>query len=138
MMNEHIENYCRSSVGVLRYSHGTQGARVVVECDWGISQLTRALIPKYYHVVPQKYAPHITVVRHERPNMREWKRYEGRLVKFLYDPWVYNDRTYWWLSVSCDFLKRVRTELGLPPTRFTPQDAAGGFHMTVGNNKGNT
>jgi hypothetical protein len=133
--NLNAGNYCRESYGILRYSQGTQGPRLVLECDWGIAMVTRALIPKYYPVRPQKYAPHVTVVRHERPRMDAWKRYEGKRVDFLYDPWVYNDETYWWLSVSCDFLKQVRIELGLKPTRFTPQDALGGFHMTVGNTK---
>lgn len=130
------EAYCRESIGRLKYSAGTQGPRLVLEVDLGISLLTRALIPKYFYVAPPMYYPHITVIRHEHPLRDPWGLHEGEKIKFWYDPWVYSDETYWWLNVRCPRLSEIRTELGLRPTRFTPQDAAGGFHMTIGNTKG--
>jgi len=130
-----IETYSRESLGRLRYERGTQGPRLVLEVDPGIAKVTRWLIPAHYHVQPQMYPSHITVIRHERPSREFWSKYDRENIKFWYDPWVRSDETYWWLNVRCPRLSEIRMELGLKPTRFTPQDAAGGFHMTVGNTK---
>lgn len=127
--------YCRSSIGILKYSYGTQGRRCVLEVDPQIARYTRSLIPKYHYVKPPMYPPHVTVIRHERPNRDTWGTHQNSEIMFWYNPLVFNDEIYWWLNVYCPRLSEIRIELGLTPTRFTPQDSEGGFHMTIGNTK---
>jgi hypothetical protein len=127
--------YICESIGTLRYSEGTQGPRCVLEVDPEIARYVRSMIPKYHHVKQPMYAPHITVIRHEKPSRETWAAHDNSQIMFWYNPLVFNDEIYWWLNVRCPRLSEIRTGLGLSPTRFTPQDSAGGFHMTIGNTK---
>lgn len=113
--------------------------RLAVLIDPGISLFYRSLIPKYYNVKPQMHDPHISVVRYENPpNMDFWGVYEGEMIKFLYDPIIQNDVTYWWLNVFCKRLEEIRLELGLPvssPFTRPPDGFDKVFHTTIGNCK---
>lgn len=128
------------SKGPLKYSHSTNaGFKLIVEVDPGITSFCRALIPKHITINPQRYAPHISVVRHEHAvNMDFWGRYEGQFVEFEYDPYIHHGKVYWWLNVFSTRLEEIRVELGLPvSSEYTrpPDGYDKVFHMTLGNHK---
>lgn len=96
-----------------------------------------SLIPNAYNVQPQKYEPHITVVRLEKEPMPEadvWakKPRHGEIIRFAYDTTIQQDGSYFYLSAWSPELMRLRVDLGLPPLR------EGYFqqHITIGNIKG--
>jgi hypothetical protein len=126
------------SLGTLRYG---PGIRIVVEIDRGIVDFYISLIPKYYNVKPQKYMPHITVIRtgKETPvNMQFWGNYEGQNIKFYYDNNIQTDGTYFWLNVQSDDIAKIRKELGLPHYR-DDRNFGGNlhkeYHITIANIK---
>jgi len=128
------------SKGTLRYSHtGDAGFKLVLEVDPGIASFCRSMMPKYITLNPQRYAPHISVVRHEHSvNMEYWGKYEGQQVEFEYTNYVHNGRVYWWINAFSTRLEEIRAELGLtvhdkytqPPDGYTKC-----FHITLGNTK---
>lgn len=123
------------SSGALRY-YG--GFKLNVEVDPGIVELARALVPKSVRLRRTRYEPHITVVRNEAvPKPGKWSLYEGIITTFEYDPYVYNDDTYYWLRVYCPLLTDIRRELGLPPSSQWSRapDGFESFHVTIGNLK---
>lgn len=128
----------RRSVGTLDYSIKDGYHRLVVEVDPELPRLFRALMPRYYVCRPQRYSPHITVVRGEQPQTSEWGLHAGRLVEFEYDPYVHYDGTYWWFECYSDFLVEIRLGLGLPSSYRTtrPPNGKECFHSTIGNSKG--
>ena len=75
------------SVGRLRVTRD----KLWVDVDPGIVQVCRALIPPPSRPQPQRYPPHITVVRNEAfvlpPGFAEHD------IDFAYDPIVVNDDT---------------------------------------------
>lgn len=126
----------RSSVGPLRYH---EGYKLNVEVDPEIARLARALVPKTVRLRQTRYAPHITVIRNEAvPNVEMWGSLEGVFVEFDYDPFVYNDETYFWLRVWSPVLIQVRLDLGLFESSVWSRapDGFESFHITVGNLKG--
>lgn len=128
------------SKGPLRYSlTENAGYKLIVEVDPGISSLYRALVPKYIELNPQRYAPHISVVRREvPPNLEAWGKYEGELVDFEYTSHIYNGKVYWWLNAFSERLEAIRVELGLPvSSEYTrpPDGYMKCFHITIGNQK---
>jgi hypothetical protein len=125
------------SSGLLDYSVKDGYHRLVVLVDPELHRLFRSLVPRYYVCRPQKYPPHITVVRGEQPRTDEWGKYQGSLVEFTYDPWLFHDGVYWWFNCWSDFLVEVRLGLGLPSSYHLtrPPDGAECFHSTIGNSK---
>lgn len=124
------------SKGVLRYSLPNGIHKVALEADPDIVGLARALTPVRLNT--QRYAPHVSVVRHEvPPNLEAWGKHEGTTILFEYSPVVYNDETYYWLQVLSQELRQVRLELGLNPSGKSsrPPDGAEVFHITIGNIK---
>lgn len=107
-----------------------------VEVDPGLVRLCRSLVPPARRPAPQKYDPHVTVVRNEPfclpPGFQE------RDVWFTYDPDVVEGEVYWWLRCWSLDLTSLRLSLGLPASsEFTrPPDGEDCFHITVGNKKG--
>ena len=126
------------AVGV-RDGH-TSGHKLNVMVDPGIVSYYRSLIPKYVHLNPQAFAPHISVVRRETPvNMDFWGKYEGEEVKFAYGNVVHHGKVYYWLNAFSERLEEIRLELGLPvSTEYTrpPDSYTKVFHITIGNTKG--
>ena len=110
--------------------------KVWVDVDPGIVQLARALIPVARRPKPQRYPPHITVVRNEPFGLPPTARTE-RDVWFTYDPAVIEGETYWWLRCWCLDLTALRLSLGLPASsEFSrPPNGEDCFHITVGNTK---
>jgi hypothetical protein len=111
--------------------------------------LTRALFPPALRaqVRPQKYAPHITLVREEPlprfaldplPGSLALWLCDGKAVRFFYDPSPVVGDTYVWLRVFSLGLRWYRRErLGLPPTSplTRPPNGEDCFHITLGNRK---
>lgn len=129
------------SKGTLRYSHaGDAGFKLILEIDPGIAYFYRSMIPKYIKLNPQRYAPHISVVRHEHDlNMKYWGLYEGQEIEFEYSNYIHNGQIYWWINAFSIPLEEIRTELGLyVHDKYTqpPDGFAKCFHITLGNIKG--
>lgn len=123
------------STGCLRYGEN----KLVLEADQELSRYYFSLIPKYVKLNQQRYAPHISIVRKEVPSKMEyWKKYDGEAVEFLYEPYVYNDETYYWINTFSNRLEEIRLELGLPVSSEYTRPPGGFFkcfHMTIGNCK---
>ena len=135
------------SSGILSYhkSEKSGGLKLILEVDQGIANYYRKLIPKTYPKInPQMYAAHISVVRHENPNLEFWGKYEGELVEFVYSNIIKNGEIYFWLDCYSLRLEEIRKELGLPfeplhPShefyKFVPEPYSRTFHCTLGNLK---
>lgn len=123
------------SDGILHYG----STKLIVKVDPGIAYFYRSLIPKSIDIDPQKYKPHISVVRNETPvNMENWGKYENEKVEFSYSPIIHNGQVYWWINVFSIELEEIRLELGLPVSSQYTQPPDGFikcFHITLGNCK---
>lgn len=127
------------SYGRLRYSVGYP-YKLIVEADPELAAYYRWFLPKALNVSRGKYEAHITVVRigKDTPtNLSEWRKYEGKTVEFLYEPYIYSGKIYYWLNILSKQLEEIRLELGLalevfqvPPPGFIKY-----FHLTLGNTK---
>jgi hypothetical protein len=122
------------SKGILHYDDVSK--KVIVSVDVELAAYYRSLVPKARYVKPQKYAPHITVVR-SPPRERvlhwvNWGKYEGELIPFLYDGQIYHNDTYYWIRAYSGRLSQVRFSLGLERHRFLDEPW---FHITIGNVK---
>ena len=54
--------------------------------DPQIAAYYRSFIPKWNKCNGTRYAPHVTIVRKEKPkNLTTWSRFEGEIVDFEYD-----------------------------------------------------
>jgi hypothetical protein len=128
-----------SSTGILRYFDNPY--KLIVEVDTELVRYYRSLVPKYRASNPQRYAPHISVIRKETPpNLDLWGEYEGYEIAFEYSGEVQFGTVYQWLNVYSDQLIIVRQGLGLPPTSVLsrPPDGRVCFHVTIGNSKDTT
>lgn len=135
----------RANVGRISVDVATQ--KVVVIVDPAIVALTRALLPPALKSVlrPQKYPPHITLVRGEWPSVvvgpppdrLEWAMLDAKRVTFFYDPSPVIGETYAWLRVFSPELRAYRTRLGLASSSelTRPPDGEDCFHITIGNQK---
>lgn len=137
-MNDSNQNLL-SAIGTLSYSYSlSYGYKLIVNVDPEIVSVLRRLAPKYLRLNPQKYAPHISVVRKEIPgNLDEWGKYEGQPVEFNYSTFVYNDETYYWIRAYSDRLKEIRVGLGCRSWSELTRPPSGEdcFHITIGNTK---
>lgn len=129
-----------TSTGIVHYDDN-DGFRLTVEVDQDLSNYYRALIPPYHRVNRPRWPAHITVVRPEKeipPLLRHWEKYEGNRIDFMYDPYIFKDKGYYWLDVWCKPLEHIREELGLSIiSRYTlpPAGYSKCFHCTIGNYK---
>lgn len=131
----------RHSKGILRYSiEENVGHKIIVVVDPDIVRFSRSMIPKSVPLRPQRYAPHITVLRGERvtPSREGWGKFEGIEVDFIYDADPQWNDEYYWLRVYCPWLQWLRFELGLLETSEKSRPPSGEFcfHITLGNLKG--
>ena len=133
-----------SATGTIRYDPRRSGK---VDGNWWCIIDTNNGIADYYrwHVMKgtgiilsqPSWGAHVSVVRGEKPRPKfrnAWKKYDGKLIKFDYDPkvrytgdtkeTVNPNGTYWFLDVYCDDLMTIRRELGLK-TFYK-------FHLTIG------
>ena len=127
------------SEGIISYRIGDDKLfRVVVLVEKDIVALARSLVPKYIRLSPQKYDPHVTVLRESAiPRASKWLAHQGKLAPFAYDPEIQVGDVYFWLNVYSSYLEELRVELGLerigPGAR--PPDESDNFHTTIGNRK---
>ena len=110
----------------------------VAYIDRGLIDYYRSLIPKTHYVQPQKYPPHITIVRQKieaSPKKENWGKYEGMEIILYYDNRIcYNYDLYYWLNAKSPQIEAIRIELGLPVYR-VPFNS---YHITIGNKKSQT
>jgi hypothetical protein len=125
------------SVGTIDYSVVNGYHRMVVLVDPELHRFFRSLVPPHNVCRPQRYPPHITVVRGEIPETDAWGKYQGTSVKFYYENFLHHDGVYWWFNCYSTFLTDVRLELGLPRSYHLtrPPNGAECFHSTIGNSK---
>jgi hypothetical protein len=124
------------SSGTLRYSPKLLGGKsekwwLVLDCDEGICAYYRGLYRLHHHGTRQLMRPawdsHITVIRNEEPSHKEfWEKYAGKTVEFQHETFLHTDGNYWWVTVICDELLNLRTELGLPRDPELP------LHLSIG------
>jgi|SRR5208282_548710 len=123
--------------GILQYSDNP--LKLILQIDSGLADFYRSTIPKYLHVKPPMFEPHISVIRNPSTplNMKKWGKYQGKLMDFCYDTYIHNDELYYWLNVKSPDLEDVRKELGMQPYGdVTPSpDGQHLFHITLGNLK---
>lgn len=125
-----------SSEGTLRYTNDPY--KLIVAADEELSRYYRKLIGPYNNCKPQRYTPHLSIIRHETPiHLIEWGHYEGETITFEYDPTIQYDGVYWWLNCFADRLCKIREGLGLPAFSelARPPDGRDCFHLTLGNSK---
>lgn len=125
------------STGRLRYGNDY---RLVLDVDQELSDYYRSLIPKCKNAKRTRWFAHVTLVRlgQEVPrNKSVWNKYNREKIDFYYDPYIHEDRIYFWLNVFSKRLEEIRRELGLPmftsyppPTGFVKS-----FHITIANTK---
>jgi hypothetical protein len=113
--------------------------KLILEIDKELSKYYFSLVPKSYKLNPQKYDPHISVVRNEiPPRMEYWYKYQNEFIDFLYEPYVYSGPIYYWLNTFSNRLEEIRLELGLPVSSEYTRPPGGFFkcfHTTIGNVK---
>jgi len=137
-----------SSSGALLFDETDHGGlllhpKLFVEVDPGIVQLARALLPPVIRqsLQPQRYPPHISVVRNEAGWTPAWKRMaiasSPQTMTFEYDPEPVLGTTYAWLRVFAPDLTTLRLTLGLSPSSewSRPPGDEECFHCTIGNFK---
>ena len=131
------EKWLRST-GKLTYS-GHDSLKLLVDPD--LTAFYRSLMPPNMIAQQPRWPAHCTIVRihKEQPVILDaWGRYEGEEMLFNYDPYIREDKTYYWLNVWCDRIVTIRTELGMPAkSRWTLPPSGGHqcFHITIGNKK---
>lgn len=128
------------SIGKIEYSFDKRvGYRLVLNCDQGISDFYRKLIPKYYCVNGLRYRAHISIIRHEKPlNLANWNKHQGKEIEWYYDNQIKSGNLFFWLNAFSKDLEEIRLELGLNiASQFTvpPAGFKKTFHMSIGNMK---
>lgn len=121
------------SVGKLEVSGNP--FKIIVAVDKGLADFYRSLIPKSVNLQPQRYAPHITVARHDNVSVTfDLSEY----VEFEYSNYIFNNHMYYWLEVRSELLKQIRRQLDLPLLSELTKSPDGkhDFHITLGNLKG--
>lgn len=128
-----------NSSGILRY-YNDPLLKLIVEVDSEIVLYYKRLIPQYYRINPQLYSSHISVIRKIiPPKMEYWNKYDGQVINFVYSPITYVDERYYWLNAYSVQLDNIRSELGLIPNIYRPEQLLPNYkniyHITLGNKK---
>lgn len=133
--------------GIVRYDPDRTGLKkntscCVIEVDSGVSDFYRSQVNKHYGIdlVKPSWGTHISVVQGDidKENIlfeKYWGKYEGLEITFQYyvfprysgDTKSYSSGDngwFWFLDVKCDFITKIRKELGLE-LNFRP-------HLTIG------
>jgi len=127
-----------TSVGTIRCSRDGDLYRAALEVDPSIVAYYRWFVPRTIRLNHQKYAPHVSVIRETSiPDEEMFWWFNGTHLRFQYDHYIRNDKTYWWLNVDSYMLCEVRKMVGLMPTAWytQPPDFSANFHITIGNTK---
>lgn len=123
------------STGTIKASVENNLYKLWVEVDPNIVNYYLWLLPKYFNIQKQRYAPHISVIREEK--FVNFNKYNNLQIDFEYDPYIYTELIYAWINVYSNFLNSLRKDLGLPESSWytKPPDGNDGFHITIGNFK---
>ncbi len=126
-----------STSGTLQYY--INPFKLILQVDSGLADFYRSLIPKYLHVKPPMFEPHVSIIRNTIAplNMNVWDKYQGKSIDFKYEAYIYNDELYYWLNVICPELEYIRKELGMEPygdVTLSP-DGQHLYHVTLANLK---
>lgn len=117
--------------GLLSYGPKLE-ARIVLSDN--LVEYYRQLIPPSIKPNGSRYAPHLTIVRHNiefPPNMEVWGKYTEEIVQFKYEPTLLFEEKYVYLKVYSDRIGEIREELGLTQFRI----GFDCYHLTIGNYK---
>ena len=107
---------------------------LVCYVDDELAKYYRRLLPKAWHVQPQAYPAHITVVRKGIEKVKPdklWGQYNKMSIKLTYENVVRSDNLYFWLNAWSASIGQIRQELGLPFYRFGFKN----YHISIGNKK---
>jgi hypothetical protein len=124
-----------NSVGYLFYD---KDYRLVLKVGQDLADYYRALIPKHYRTQRQGWEAHLTIVRPEFDivnNVSMWKKHEGKIISFIYNPYIEFGRGFFWFNAWSKELEKIREELGLMNVTKYPHTPAGynkTFHCTIG------
>lgn len=120
--------------GIVRYK---PDGWVIIECPLSVVNYYRFWVEKFIgkKTSTSLHFPHCTVVagKHDKGKEKHpnWKKYDGIKVQVQYDSQIYTDHDwftqgeYFWLSVSCPYIKIIRNSLGLNDSPYHPP------HLTV-------
>lgn len=125
-----LPKFPHKSSGWLEYRDNS----CVLNIDPSITSFYRKLIPKHVGVKPQKYNPHITIIRSiEIPNSNfHDKPYHGYYFDFYYNGKIFQSGSYFFIPCDSKWFRMIRKELGLNSYRFEDTKQ---FHITIGNIK---
>lgn len=73
--------------------------------------------------------PHITFIADRMPSEpfnEGAKLFDGKEIRFNYDPNIRSNGKWWWLKIDCPDAKSIREAIGLSP------DPYFNFHLTIG------
>ena len=88
---------------------------------------------KHLKINAPKHEAHISIIygdREEPLNKHFWGKYKDEEIDISYDPFIIQDREYFYMRVYCTRIEDIRVELGLPPNH---EDTP--WHITIGNTK---
>ena len=122
-----MKSFCR-----LKYHYSW----LIGEVDDELGRYYRELISRHNHncvtLQKPKNGTHITIIagKYEfAPRRQFWKKYQGDMVPFDYDPDIKDDGIHFWMTVQCKMFETIREELGLAATIKYP------WHVSIGNLK---
>lgn len=108
---------------------------VVILFEDDLGGYYRWWLEKRYKVQLQRPAwdTHISVVRGEECSSELWNKYKNLYdeheIEFKFCTSIITNADHWWLNIKCDFLNKLRLNLGLSA------DAHFDFHITLGTTK---
>jgi hypothetical protein len=79
------------------------------------------------------HGSHITIANgrwESIPNMGAWRKYQNKEVRFTYSNKIVEDHRFYFLTVRCKFIDKVRDELGLESLK-THKKLRRGLHLTL-------
>lgn len=113
---------------------------VKIICDKGLLEYYKKMVEKRFWIKTHypKHGPHISIVlpkHHKNVDLNKIKKYNGKIVSFKYDPYVYiggQGKGYrnFWLKVECPFANKIKEELGIRDNKNFL-----GLHLTISNTK---
>lgn len=134
-----LRSKMNKSIGTIRYSPTLNGGIqenwwMIVDCDQDLACYYRKLYNMYHYYCNKLQRPsweaHITVVRNEEPPIKDaWKKYAAQEIEFNYSIIPRDNGVHYWLEVECEFLLKMREELGLSRIPEFP------LHLTFGNSQ---
>jgi len=83
---------------------------------------------KVQKIIRPVLGPHISIIRGETIESKNWKHLNNTTIHFDYEPGIETNGEYFWLKVKCDALLDLREAYGLP------REPKFGLHLTIGRN----